>query len=582
MAFVPDTKPSKFVPDAAPAAAPRDPIGEANLAAQQTEHGPVQSVINMLKVVPPGIVKMLEGIGNNAVEHPILGNIPGLVDTFKRVVSDPSGTLTSVSNAIQNATPEQVGENVVAPMVAGRLVSGGVGAVSRLGAGAAAEAAAPAGQLGLRTAGGLPAKAAGNTAGPTLDAQNQRVASTILGADAGVPHSSPVTAETLAEARKAPGELLDTGYGLVQPGPLSPAARAQVIAARGPATITKPTPNFANAVNDNESSLLDPNGQFTGAQLRATRNSLSSDAAVGASSDDADVRKIAAYKGKLVRAIDQHVEDSLPPDAAVTPDMIQNARTTLAKNYTLQDLIGKGGDINLQALAKLHRDNPDLMSGNSRIVAQFAHEHPEVTGAMSDADRISPPSFANDLSQVNPLKPLGTVGQAVFGALGRRLLRGPRGAAVGAGMQSPVAGAAGEFAPLDQALESPAEAPSAAPASDLDTALNGPQRITVPPGQRGSLSFRPIVERGGSDEASVKAASPEAFNRKSGNLVEVDPDGNHEVVMRGVDQIDQEPKPGHLIVDADTQQIVKKGNMPPALANGLLNRWKARQLGNSF
>jgi hypothetical protein len=396
-----------------------------------------------------------------------------------------------------------------------------------------------------------------------------------------VPHSSPVTAQSLADARVAPGNLMDQGYGLVQPGPLSPAAREKVLAARGPATITKPTPNFANAVNENESSLLDPNGQFTGAQLRDTRNSLNSDATAGANSDDADVRKIAKYKRNLVGAIDQHVEDALPEGSPITPDMLQNARSTLAKNYTLQDLIDKGGDINLQALAKLHRDNPDLLSGNTRIVAQFAHEHPEVTGSISDNYRISPPSAVGDIASVNPLKPIGTVGQALFGALGRRLLGGAPGEAVGAGMQAPVAGGAGEFSPLDQALGGPAEAPSAAPAP-LDTALNGPPKINVPNSQRGSMSFRNLVERGGNDEASVKAASPEAFNRKLGNLIEVDPDGNHEVVMRGVDQIDQEPKPGHIIVDAGTGEIVKSGTMAPTLARGLLNRWKARQLGQSF
>jgi hypothetical protein len=547
--------------------------GMEQMSHQQT---PVGDVIDMLKAVPGGVVKMLESIGNNATEHPVLGNIPGLVDLFKRVAADPGGTLTSAANAVKNATPTQVGENVVAPIVAGGGISEGAGAVaSRLGAEATA-----AEQLGLRTAQGIPAKMAGNTAGPTLDAQNNRVAATVLGADAGVPHSSPVTAQSLADARVAPGNLMDQGYGLVQPGPLSPAAREQVLAARGPATITKPTPNVANQINDIESSLLDPNGQFTGDQLRATRNSLNSDATAGANSTDADTRAVAAYKRNVVSALDQHVADSLPEGSPITQDMVQNARSTLAKNYTLQDLISKGGDINLQALAKLHRDNPNLLSGNSRTVAQFAHEHPEVTGTVSDEDRISPPSVMGDLASVNPLKPIGTVGQALFGALGRRLLRGAPGEAIGAGMQAPVAGGAGEFSPLDQALESPAEAPSAAPAP-LDTALNGPRKINVPNSQRGSMSFRDI-ERGGNDAASVNAASPEAISRGTRNLVEVGPDGNSSPVLRDVTQIDREPPPGHLIVDADTGKIVKSGNMPPALANGLLNRWKARQLGNSF
>jgi hypothetical protein len=626
MAFVPDAKqPSRFVPDAPPAdtATPRDLEIAKGMEQMSQRQTPVGDVIDMLKAVPGGVVKMLESIGNNATEHPVLGNIPGLVDLFKRVAADPGGALTSATNAVKNATPTQVGENVVAPMVAGGGVSEGIGALaSRLGPEVTA-----AEQLGLRTAQGIPAKMAGNTAGPTLDAQNNRVASTILGADAGVPHSSPVTAQSLAKARVAPGTLMDQGYGLVQPGPLSPAAREKVLAARGPATITKQTQNFANAVNENESSLLDPNGQFTGAQLRDTRNSLNSDATAGANSDDADVRKIAKYKRNLVGAIDQHVDDALPEGSPITPDMLQNARSTLAKNYTLQDLIDKGGGINLPALAKLHRDNPDLLSGNTRIVAQFAHEHPEVTGSISDNYRISPPSAIGDIASVNPLKPIGTVGQALFGGLGRRLLGGAPGEAIGAGMQAPVAGAAGEFAPKPltglQAPPSPAEAPlqhglalpeglaprptldlqaplgeafephqgamalpeGEAPqtpyGTDLGTALGGPRKINVPNSQRGSMSFRNI-ERGGSDAASVNAASPEAISRGTRDLVEIGPDGNSSPVLRDVTQIDREPPPGHLVVDAGTGEIVKSGTMAPTLARGLLNRWKARGLGQSF
>ena len=434
---------------------PSQPAQKQQPAGAQPEegHSPLQDVADMVKAVPPGLVKMLNGMGANLVEHPILGYLPAISDTLRKTFADPGGTLSSVGSALRNATPTQVGENVLAPLVAGGVAGEGVGAVSRFGAEAAAEAATPAGQLGLRTATGPGATMAGNTAGPTLDIQNQRVASSILGADAGVPHSSPVNASTLEDAREGPGNLLDTGYGLLPPSDsLSPAAQAQLRAARGPATITKPTPNITNQINDIESSLLNPSEPITGPSLRATRNSLNSDAIAGASSNDADTRTIAAYKRNVVdKVLDQHLADSLPPGSPVTPDMVQNARSTLAKNYQLQDLIGKGGDIDLQALANLHRDNPNLLTGPTRTVAQFASDHPEVTGGISDNTRISPPSLLNDISSINVLqRPLGSVGQALFGAVGRRLLRGPGngGGAIGSAMQTPVAGLGGEFNPL--------------------------------------------------------------------------------------------------------------------------------------
>jgi len=463
--YVPPAKP------VAPAAPKADPILAANQAAERSEQGPVQDFIDMLKAVPSGAVQMLEGMGNNAAEHPILGNLPALVDTLKRVSANPSGTLTSISNAVQNATPEQIGRNVVGPVLMGGAAGEGVEAASALrsaaSAAGSAEAASPAGQLGLRTTKPHPvaAIAAGPSAAPALDTQNQAVASTILGADAGVPHGVPVTPSALSDARAAPGNVLDQAAATIPPGPLSAGAQAKVAAARGPSTITKPTPNVAGQINDLESSLLDPNGQFTGDQIRATRNSLSSDASAGRDSPDADTRAIATYKGRLVDALDQHVADTMPADGPVSPDMVQNARSTLAKNYQLQDLLGKGGDINLQQLAKLHRDSPNLLTGNTRTVAQFASDHPEVTGGISDADRIVPPGLLRDVSGVNPFKPVSSFSQALFGRAARNTLTGPPGASLAAAQQAPVAGLAGEFdaRPPPAGPTGPPPAPAAGP-----------------------------------------------------------------------------------------------------------------------
>jgi hypothetical protein len=555
-----------------------DPIQQANNAAnaeEDTAGGPVQHVINMLKAVPSGVAGMLEGMGKNAVEHPILGNLPALADTIRRVAANPGATVSSVGSALENATPEQVGRNVVGPMVAGGVAGEGLGAVSAARAASAAEAAAdPAVQLGLRTATAPGKTLAGNSTAPTLNAQNQRVASSVLGADAGVPHNLPVTPATLADARVAPGQLLDQGFDLIPAGPLSPAARNQVLAARGPSTITKPTPNVAGQINDIESSLLDPNGQFTGDQLRATRNSLNSDATAGSDSADADTRAIAAYKRRVVGALDQHLADSLPQGSAITPDQVLNARATLAKNYQLKDLIGKGGDINLQALAKLHRESPDLLSGNTRTVAQFANDHPEVTGNITNEDRISPPSIAGDLANVNLLqRPLGSVGQALFGSVGRRLLRGPSGEAIGRAMQAPVAGLGGEFdvnplsglspppgqmgaAPVQRNLfpmepgsgqvsnptggltASPPSGPppaAAAPASDIplaDLLSHGVEQRPAP-----GLSVAPIrspepqgipFQRNAAHEAGNLELSPEDWLN---NFLRGEPNGDHAGVM---------------------------------------------------
>src|ERR1019366_6148836 len=127
------------------------------------------------------------------------------------------------------------------------------------------------------------------------------------------------------------------------------------------------------------------------------RDSLSSDANAGYNSGDADTRSIARYKANVVKALDQHIADTMPANSAISPEMISNARATLAKNYNLRDLIGPGGDVDLEKLAQQYRDNPTLHTGPTGVVAKFAHDYPAATGNITNADRISPPGVATDI-----------------------------------------------------------------------------------------------------------------------------------------------------------------------------------------
>ena len=438
MAFIPDA-PTKFVPDAAP-----DPIETANAAAnkeEDTQGGPIQHVIDMIRAAPSGVIPALKGFVDQIADP--YGSAFRMGKGIKAIADNPDAALSTV----KNATPQQVGANVVAPLLVGGALGKGVGLAFDASEAASAAAATPARQLGLRTTADSPiaAKAAGTTAGPTLDIQNQAVASRALGADAGVPADVPVNHTSLAAAAVKPGTLLDQAADLIPQGPLSQEAINQVRAARGPQTITPGSPDVENYVNEAERRLTDPNATFSGAQIRATRNLLNGEAATGMQSADPAQRALAQYKKGVVSALDQHVADSLPQGSPITPDMVQNARATLAKNYNLRDLIGKGGDIDLQALAADHRANPNKFTGPTRTVAQFASDHPEVTGNISDANRIAPPSLAGDLSHINILNPRTWV-QPIIGGIGRAGLRGS--GATEAAASTPVAGAAGEFEPL--------------------------------------------------------------------------------------------------------------------------------------
>jgi hypothetical protein len=100
-------------------------------------------------------------------------------------------------------------------------------------------------------------------------------------------------------------------------------------------------------------------------------------------------------------------------------------------------------------------------------------------------------------------------------------------------------------------------------------------RTAQNPGLKMKVAHSPgFIENNASGES---AASQEAINRGTKPLVEVDPDGVGRPILRDVTQADVEPTRGHLIVDRNTGQIVKSGGMAPALARGLLERWKSRQ-----
>jgi len=635
MAFIPDA-PLKFKPDVPPPAP--DPIATANTAANAQEHGPMQDVIDMVKAVPHGLLPALWG-QIQGMTNPI-GNVVHAARAVGGAMQHPHETLTSVGDTLRNATPQQVGANVVAPLVVGGALKGAGGlAADAEGAtsAAAAEAASPAGQLGLRTTGPRPVAttAAGPTAGPTMDLQNQMVSRKILGADAGVPHSEPVNHTTLKDAATKPGQMLDQAADLVPTSPLSPEAVNKVQAARGPKTITPGSPDVDNYVNATEARLTDPTAQFSGPEIRATRNLLTGEAAAGRNSTDPAQRALAKYKQSVVDALDQHVADTLPEGSPISPAMVHNARATLAKNYNLRDLIGKGGDIDLQALAADHRANPNKYTGPTRTVAQFASDHPEVSGNISDATRIAPPSLAGDVSHINILNPRTWV-QPLVGAAGRRGLRGPAGDARFAAERTPVAGLGGEFDPLplndltpppgqaftphqpDLAAGTETPRPTRTPrelqgmaAEPQQLSLDAPRTYGGQPANNSDLGA--VMSQGVPEDIMARTSPRFSANNASGQTAVsqefanaqsadkaanrtrsiISPDGNaipvHGVAARDIgvqgSTAGATVPRGHIAIEeqpGEAPRIIDRGGLPHSVAQGLLNRYLANQLGSGF
>ncbi len=442
MAFIPDA-PSKFVPDAPPptqAAAP-----------EPEEHGPVQDVIDMVKSgvmhVPQALVGLVNGLtGGTDIRDPAV-TVPQNLRNLIHTIANPTETLSSIGTTLRNATPQQVGANVLAPMIAG----GGVGKVAGLAGGAAAT---PTEALGLNAGGGgilrnVAAGAAGEEGRAALSTQNVNAATRVAGNQVGIPANVPVTPTSLDAAKAQPGAVLDAAAAQVPTGPVHPAAVQDIQnAAANAGRITKGSPNATAQINDMVSHLTDPNGQYTGAQIRAEGNGLRADGNKGIDSSDPDIRTVAQFQREAAAALDKHVELTLPQNATVSPDQVQLARKTLAQNYTVGDLM-KGPYMDLPGLGKLHANNPNLLTGDLRTLGQFSVDHPEVSGLPTNPDRFAPPGFATGVGRALGAEG-GDVGSrlsSLFGVptIAKKVLGSNPEASMAAASSRPVTGLAGEF-----------------------------------------------------------------------------------------------------------------------------------------
>ncbi len=108
----------------------------------------------------------------------------------------------------------------------------------------------------------------------------------------------------------------------------------------------------------------------------------------------------------------------------------------------------------------------------------------------------------------------------------------------------------------------------------------------VPRGRVPMLDFPSGAEQPrmlSNNASGESAASQEAINRGTRNLVLVDPDGGSEPLLRDSTQIDRKAPKGSIIVDADSGEIIDRGGMNQRGAEGLRNRYASRvKLGDHF
>jgi hypothetical protein len=353
-------------------------------------------------------------------------------------------------------------------------IVGTAGTVAPLAAGAAAssEAATLAAQnapaaiakYGFKTAEDNPIarNVAGASGREALTLHNQPLGNTVLGAEAGVPHGTELSYQSLENGRTAPNTVYARVASALPEGPLSEGAQSAIQSAGGIGQrMTEGTPDALDAINGLKTQLLAPGKTWNGNQIVNEMRGLRQEGYVNASSDDVSKQQLGKAQIGMAGGLEQHVADSLPEGSPVSMDQLATARTALAKNYAIQGAL-RGPDVDMQAIARMQRADPGLLTGPLADIADFANRHPEVSSLPGAGVRYNPPGLANDVASIS-LKSPQTWTQPLLGALARRMLTGGQGSAMEAAQTAPVAGAAGEFAPLDS--------------------TPGPLTLTPPPGQ---------------------------------------------------------------------------------------------------
>jgi hypothetical protein len=289
-------------------------------------------------------------------------------------------------------------------------------------------------QAGLRTAEDAPIarNLAGSSGREALQLHAANVSRTIAANEAGIPAAQApwLSQDILADAKREPSAVFGRVANTLPTGPLSEQAQNAISTAGLPDTgrMSKGSPQAQAQIEDLRQQLLAPGKMFTGQQVVNEMRGLRQEGFANVASDDVSNQQLGRAQLAMARAITQHINDSIPAGADVTPEQFAAASKTLAKNATIQQAL-RGNDVDLQVLARIQRADPQLLDGGTKMLADFASTHPEVATLPSMQTRYNPPSAARDVQDISLKNPASWIRPAL-GGLARRALVGDPDAAI--------------------------------------------------------------------------------------------------------------------------------------------------------
>jgi hypothetical protein len=235
-------------------------------------------------------------------------------------------------------------------------------------------------------------------------------------------------------------------------GQLSPSARTQVEAAGNRANrITKGSPDAVAKVTALKDELLNAK-DLSGNKVVNEIRGLRQEGYTNIASEDVSNQQLGHAQLDMARGLETHIAEALPKDADVSLDQLKSARTALAKNHAVKSAL-RGSDVDLQAVARMQRADPELLTGGLKAAAEFANANPSVTALASRV--YSPPGYVKDvMGEAGVRGPENLLSPSFWTGLGggkmaaRRILTGNTEKAVQGAREAFPVGLGDELAPI--------------------------------------------------------------------------------------------------------------------------------------
>jgi hypothetical protein len=528
--FYPDMPYDKFT-DQIGHSTPRG-VGDAALGAAETVGS---GITNILPSVINAVSDLVHRIGGNASSGPLVPSVHN-GEAGERLAHGFTGTphvSTEELRAYQGAGDEKLTDDqlrakyertfentsladealpqqgtVAGDLTRGALKVGGdvaaLAPVTGLVKGAVGKFATA--ETGLLRSGGgqgIARTVAGDTGKKALQSHNQQVGNAMLAGEANHVGEAPLSYEATEAARQGPSDVYTRIGANLPEGALDEAATSGVNAAGSGTKLVTASETAQNQIAKIKTQLA---GQsFTGNQLVDNMRSLRQEGFKRIGSNDVDQQAIGHAQLDMARAVEGHVERNLPQGGDVTVQDFRDARKALAKNHAVESAL-HGPDVDLKAIARMQRADPQLLDGGMKEVADFANGPGRDVVGLPDA--YNAPSFAGDVADAIDIHhPIKGVAKFLGGARARAALTGDTAAAVDAARAryapapgrfdprpglTPPPGRAGRD-PVQQSLGDLPQGPGPAPFTLGEGANPNPPAPAGPPGQ---MSLADLLSHG--------------------------------------------------------------------------------------